>query len=596
MTVDLETLFERYLDLALALTGCQHAAILSPGRDGLRLLHTRTKAGVVSCPLAEEVRVDVPRLLQRLDQPILLDNSVFPPVSSVFPGSQVAVAAAVLSEQREALAVFMLGGCGPCPFGPAQLETLGILVDRLTQDINALKTPDPMALEYMYSAYYDQGTGLPNEALVRGTLQNELLKAQREQEAVTLALIGVDPPEHYAATLGTGAARRVVEAIGETLQDHLTTHGLMGRGLLGRLAEGSFAVILPGLGQQEAQTLLGRLLDEALGRGIDVEGTVISVGYGVGLVAYPGEAENAEEMLVSGKLALDWARAAGEDQFLAYAPSLRQRPAQFMRTRRLIREALSEQRIVTLFQPQYCLNTNQLCGFEALMRLEANDKTLIAPADFLPWAEENNMLTPLSLVVLGAIGGSQDRWQQAGHAIPVAINLSGRQLEPGNPLIQAIQTHAHSHPGLADLLEIEVTETSLLQDPAKALETLRHFKSLGLSCSLDDFGTGYSSLGTLRQLPVDKIKLDISFIRHLPESTEDVKVVTAVIDLAHALGLTVVAEGVERPEQLSTLKALGCDMVQGFLLGRPLTEAQATTLVRRGPSPQEAKLLKSLVG
>ena len=246
-----------------------------------------------------------------------------------------------------------------------------------------------------------------------------------------------------------------------------------------------------------------------------------------------------------------------------------------------LRRSLETDDQLTLhFQPKYALDDERLIGVEALLRWQHPERGNVPPAEFIEVAEGTGIILPVTLRVLNDALAQSRRWLDAGHSVPIAVNLSTRcLLDPDFPDIVARLLGEHGV--AAGLLRLEVTESAVMSDPARAADILQRLHGLGVALSIDDFGTGYTSMAYLRRLPVDELKVDRSFVLGMTENEQDAVLVRTAIDLGHNLGLTVVAEGVERPAHVSALRALECDVAQGYHYARPMPAADVTALLDR---------------
>jgi EAL domain-containing protein (putative c-di-GMP-specific phosphodiesterase class I) len=252
-----------------------------------------------------------------------------------------------------------------------------------------------------------------------------------------------------------------------------------------------------------------------------------------------------------------------------------------LRVERDLRRALDEDQFVLHYQPKIDLETGHITGAEALVRWEHPTRGLVGPSEFILVAEERGLIVPLGEWVMHEACRQNKAWQKAGMApLPIAINLSAVHFQQST-LLRTVQQTLHDHALPVHCLELELTESSILQNSNATISTMNRFKAVGVMLALDDFGTGYSSLSQLKGLPLDNLKLDQSFVRGLPDDTDDLAICTAVIAMGRALGLKVIAEGVESTAQLAVLRALGCDVGQGYLFARPLPAQQFLDFVQK---------------
>jgi predicted signal transduction protein with EAL and GGDEF domain len=338
---------------------------------------------------------------------------------------------------------------------------------------------------------------------------------------------------------------------------------------LARLGGDEFALVQGGLGAPEnAGALAGKILD-VLAAPFELDGQEIHALASIGIAVFPDDGLEPAELLKNADLALYRAKAEGRGRLRFFEPEM---DAQTRARRRLeweLRRALERQELVLHYQPQLDLGTDRLAGVEALVRWQHPERGLVPPGEFIPIAEASGLIRPLGAWVLREACRQAKVWADAGRPLTVAVNLSPAQLRHPD-ILEAIDralTESGLDPGL---LELEITETLLMEGGESGMH--RHVQALaarGIRLAIDDFGVGYSSLSYLKRLPVHKIKVDRSFVRDIGQDPEDEAVVRAIVTLGHALAKRIVAEGVETEAQMRFLRELGCDVIQGFLFGRP---------------------------
>jgi predicted signal transduction protein with EAL and GGDEF domain len=329
-----------------------------------------------------------------------------------------------------------------------------------------------------------------------------------------------------------------------------------------------FGIVLGGIRGEEDAALGARRLLNALDESILVEGHRISVGAGIGVALFPNHGSDPGTLMRRADVALYAAKRAGRG-FSFYAAEDDQFNPRRLALRGELRDATAEGGLELDFQPKVDCRTDRVVGVEALVRWRHPDHGLMGPDLFIPIAEHSGLMGPLTAWVIAEALSWSDRWAERGRKLNVAVNLSARQLQD-RQLPDSIAEAIRGHKASAGRLHIELTESAVMADAERALEILGRLSKMGIKLSIDDFGTGYSSLSYLRQLPVDEIKIDRSFVAEMLHSDSDVVIVRSIIDLGHNLGLTVVAEGVEEEGALAMLTKLGCDLVQGYHLSRPL--------------------------
>jgi len=332
-----------------------------------------------------------------------------------------------------------------------------------------------------------------------------------------------------------------------------------------RLGGDEFAIVQADAEQPADATALATRLVEALRAPFDLQGHRVEIGTSIGVVSADGAASTTDELLRSADIALYRAKAAGRGTWRFFEPEM---DAEMQARRALekeLRRALTEGQFELFYQPLVEADTWALASFEALVRWRHPERGMVGPAEFIPLAEETGLIRPIGAWVLGEACADAARWPEQ---VKVAVNLSPAQFVKGDLVREVEQALAAS--GLASSrLELEITESVLLQDNDATLGLLHRLRALGVGISMDDFGTGYSSLSYLRSFPFDKIKVDQSFVRDLGRGKGSIEIVRAVVGLGKSLGMGVLAEGVETAEQLGILRAEGCDELQGYLFSKP---------------------------
>ncbi len=412
-------------------------------------------------------------------------------------------------------------------------------------------------------AFYDSLTGLPNRALFQDRLNHAIGSAERGRRKVALLFLDLDRFKEINDSLGHAIGDQALAEIARRLQ--ATTRQ---DETLARLGGDEFVLVAESVDQQAAARIAERML-QVLVAPIVVAGNTFSVGGSVGVALYPEDGECADELVRHTDIAMYRAKAGGGG-FCFYQAEMGAVLEKRIRMTTRLGVALGAGQLQLFYQPQICLATGKLRGAEALLRWHDSEYGWVSPAEFIPVAEERGMMGPLGDWVLAAACQQLKAWQQAGLALPgrLAINVSARQLHDPEiaDRLQAIVRDAGLTP---DRFELEVTESSMMSDPERALAILETLGKAGFALAIDDFGTGYSSLSYLKRFAVDQIKIDISFVRDMLNDKDDYAIVKAIIAMADSLELKTTAEGVEHAAQAQALAELGCDFVQGFHFGHP---------------------------
>jgi EAL domain-containing protein (putative c-di-GMP-specific phosphodiesterase class I) len=311
---------------------------------------------------------------------------------------------------------------------------------------------------------------------------------------------------------------------------------------------------------------------------------VFNIGTSIGIAVYPRDGDNSDELLQHADAAMYRAKEQGGNAAAFFMPEMAQATAERLRLEAGLRRAIAQDELRLHYQPIVDAVTGRIAAAEALVRWQDPERGLVPPVQFIPVAEETGLIVPMGEWVLREACRQARRWHDDGHtAVQVAVNLSPRQF--GEPTLEWSVAQALTDAQCpAHLLQLEITESTVMSHADQALATMQGLTSLGVALSIDDFGTGYSSLGRLQQFPVSKLKIDRAFVQRIRSGTADEFIVDAVVTLARKLGLRTVAEGVETEEQVSFLSALGCNEYQGYLFGKPCdAEAFAELLRRRNP-------------
>jgi diguanylate cyclase (GGDEF)-like protein len=411
-----------------------------------------------------------------------------------------------------------------------------------------------------YLAHYDPLTGLLNRVLFREEMEQALRVLDSRSQQLAVLCLDLDKFKEVNDTLGHPAGDALLQIVAQRLRHCVGTDGKVAR-----LSGDEFAILHVTAGGAERTQLLAERIIATVGKAIEIEKRSLAVGLSVGVSLAPYDGNDADDLLKKADIALYRAKASGGNAAFFFE---RKMQAELEARRALqadLSSAIESQELELFYQPLYNLRTSTVCGFEALVRWRHPEHGMVSPADFIPIAEETGLIVPIGEWVIRQACADAMLWP---NGIRVAVNLSAVQF--GKSDLVKIVSDALSLTGLpAARLELEVTESVLLQDNAETMGTLHQLRALGLRIALDDFGTGYSSLSYLRSFPFNKIKIDQSFVREMGERADCASIVNAVASLARELGMDTTAEGVETQEQVQQLVRAGCTEVQGYHLGRP---------------------------
>ncbi|MGH8565248.1 MAG: two-component system response regulator [Gammaproteobacteria bacterium] len=432
-------------------------------------------------------------------------------------------------------------------------------------DISAMRRAEA---QLNHLAHHDPLTGLPNRLLFNDRLDQTLARAQREEGRCAILFFDLDGFKVINDTLGHSSGDLLLQTIAARLKG-----GLRANDTAARLGGDEFVVLLDHCARSEdAARIAGKLL-EALALPVEIGVEPVGISASVGISVYPDNGRSRDALLKAADTAMYSAKAQGRNRYCFYTVDLAARAAERLSIEQGLRGALATESLVLHYQPQVALSDGALTGVEALVRWQHPRHGLIMPDRFIAIAEESGIIEPLGRWVLfTACAQAAERLRAGGPPFQLSVNVSVRQFARDH--FEDTVREALGESGLpASFLELEITESTL-----QRIEHSRHLldllKALGVSIAIDDFGTGYSSLSVIKHLPIDRLKIDQSFVRDIPGDAGDVAIVEAIVSLSRTLGLRVIAEGVETEAQLAVLRRLGCEEGQGYLFSRPLPELQ----------------------
>ena len=421
-----------------------------------------------------------------------------------------------------------------------------------------------------YLARIDPLTKISNRMQFQHLLQRGIARARRANKSLCLFYLDIDYFKEINDTFGHLAGDTTLETVAERL-----TAALPKRSVIGRLAGDEFAVIVEDMKPDESGvTETGELAQELLNRLADpffVQGHEVFMTASAGIAYYPKDAPNVIDLIRNADAALYHAKKSGGNVFSFYAPRMNEASVERLMTKSKLKRAFERDELLVHYQPKYNLETGEVFGAEALVRWELPERGLILPSDFIPIAEETNLIIEIGEWVLDKVCEDFRLWQRTVSSPGrVSVNLSLKQLRQRN-FIKRISAILRSHEVSPTSLELEITETTLMENQERTIKLLDQLYGLGLHLAIDDFGTGYSSLSALQQFPISTLKIDKSFVRDVVHNPDDATIVDTIIQMGRNMNMDVVAEGVEGEAQLNFLQRLGCTFAQGLLFGDPMS-------------------------
>ena len=435
--------------------------------------------------------------------------------------------------------------------------------------------------ELLHLANHDALTCLPNRSLLQDRLSQAIAFANRTERQVAVLLIDLDRFKNINDSLGHDAGDKIIMEIGRRLSVNARDGDTVAR-----LGGDEFVVVLAGVERVETIATTAQQVLESLAQPMTIQEHEFFPAGSIGISLYPKDGEDARTLLKNADTAMYRAKDAGRNNFQFYAQDMNSRALDRLKLEGRLRRALSREEFVLHYQPQMELASGAIVGVEALIRWQPPGQTMAYPGDFIPIAEETGLIVPIGEWVLRTACAQHKEWDDAA-AFPhtrIAVNLSARQFKQQD-IVKMVSRVLHETECQATCLELEITESIIMENPELAAETLQQLSDMGVHLSIDDFGTGYSSLSYLKRFPINTLKIDKSFVRDITTDSDDAAIAKAVIALAHSMKLKVIAEGVETAEQLDFLRAQRCDQIQGYYLSRPVLAAQIEKLLVAARDP-----------
>ena len=429
--------------------------------------------------------------------------------------------------------------------------------------------------QIQYLAHHDSLTGLPNRNLLQDRLTQNLAQARRNGRKSAILFLDFDRFKDINDSLGHSIGDGVLKEVAQRLK-----YCLRQGDTVARVGGDEFVILMADLPDAQAAATVAQKVTQLGTRPYQVEGQKFRLTISIGISLFPDDGDNIETLLKNADAAMYHAKKSGRDTYYFYQEEMNAQTLQTLKLENELQQALLKKEFELYYQPQIELSNGAVVGVEALLRWNHPERGLVSPDEFIPVAEEKGLIVPIGDWVLETACRQSTAWQQQGlPPVSMAVNISALQLKHAdfyNKLTNALD-NTWLQPGL---LELELTESAVIQGGEQMIALLRELKELGVKLAMDDFGTGYSSLSYLKRFPIDKVKIDRSFIKELPNSAENEAIVGAIIGIANSLKLRVIAEGVETKEQQQFLQRAGCDQIQGFYFSRPLPARQTEELLR----------------
>ncbi|HYX66970.1 MAG TPA: EAL domain-containing protein [Burkholderiales bacterium] len=449
----------------------------------------------------------------------------------------------------------------PRAFGPEESRFLGAAASMVSAALHRLDSEARLA----YLAQFDPLTGLPNRALLADRFSMMILHARRRSASLGVLFIDLDDFKMVNDTQGHAAGDELLKETARRLQSALRDGDTVAR-----MSGDEFAVILSDLARPDDAALVAQKILDRIVAPVEIRGQEAVITASIGIATFPADGDSAEALLGAADAAMYRAKQSGRNAFQFFTAEINQRTRARALLGTELRRALERREFSLHYQPKIDLVSGRPCGAEALLRWEHPERGRVAPVEFIPVLEETGLIVPVGEWVLRKACEDLKAWQRSGMpAMPVAVNLSARQFRQ-HDLDERIRSIVESAGVDPSLLELEITESQLMHDPDHAIRVLERLGAAGLRIAVDDFGTGYSSLAYLTRFPLASLKIDRSFVADVLSDEADATIVRTIIEMAHTLGFTVVAEGVERDSQAAFLRKLGCEQAQGFLFARPM--------------------------
>jgi diguanylate cyclase (GGDEF)-like protein/PAS domain S-box-containing protein len=479
---------------------------------------------------------------------------------------------APVRDDEKPIAMLCLYATAEHAFGSEDVRYVEAVAHVLSTALQRQKAEQRLA----HLAQFDALTGLPNRMLVQDRLTQSLAQSRRRQTHAGVLFVDLDHFKLINDSLGHDQGDELIRQVGERLLACVRPGDTVGR-----ISGDEYAVVLADLARPDDTALVAQKMLDALAMPFDLRGNEAYVTASIGIAAFPGDGDDAETLLKNADMAMYRAKESARNSYCFFTAEMNQHSVAKVQLNTDLRRALERGEFALHYQPKVDLASGKLRGMEALLRWNHPARGMVSPGEFIPALEDSGLIVAVGEWVVEEACRQVRLWQAAGcMPVPVAVNLSPKQFRRRD--LDALVGDALVRAGLsAEFLELEITESCLMENPEDAVRMMRNLRAAGLRISIDDFGTGYSSLSYLTRLPLSALKIDRSFVRDADSSAESASIVRAVIDMAQNLRLTVIAEGVETEQQAGFLRRHGCDQAQGYFYGRPVPPAEIAPRLAR---------------
>ena len=426
-------------------------------------------------------------------------------------------------------------------------------------------------------AYYDTLTGLPNRILFYDRLKQYLGHAEREQRNLAILYLDLDHFKVVNDSLGHANGDLLLQEVSRRLDKTVRMSDTVAR-----LGGDEFVIALQSVTRSEDLIKVASTILNILREPICIDRHEIVTSCSIGIAIYPEDGDSADELMKHSDIAMYQAKEHGRNTYQFFSLEMNRRAFDRQLHENQLRKALQRNELFLLYQPQIDASTGEIAGFEALVRWDHPERGIITPSDFICLAEETGLILPIGEWVLRTACAQNRAWQQEGLCpVRMAVNISGRQFKHASivDFVRQVLLDTGLEP---DYLELELTESTIMTEPSTVVPILRSLKGLGVHLSIDDFGTGYSSLSCLKHFPIDRLKIDQSFVSDIDRNPDDAAIAEAIISMARSLRIEIVAEGVENARQLAFLRSRNCCMMQGYYFSEPLPAEACTRLLADG--------------